>query len=223
MSTCCASPATAWSSSRSRSSSATRPKSPGIKRGGVLNIVRHEIELRSPGRFDPEQDHRRPRRPRHRRQRPYQHGEIAEEGGGDAHHHRARSPHRQHRRAERGAAEAGWRLRKRAAAAAAVPEEPTPEAPAVPGAAPAAPAPGTSSAADRREELLTRRRRCGSWSAWAIPARAMPGTGTISATWRWTRSPAAIASAPWKARFQGLVAEGPSTARRCWPSSPRLS
>ena len=46
--------------------------SPGLKRGGVLNIVRREVELVLPGRCDPGRDHGRPRGVRHRRQRPHQ-------------------------------------------------------------------------------------------------------------------------------------------------------
>ena len=47
-STSCASARTASSASRSRSASSTRASSPGLKRGGVLNIVRHEIEVYCP-------------------------------------------------------------------------------------------------------------------------------------------------------------------------------
>ena len=41
--------------------------SPGLKRGGVLNIVRHEIELSCPAEFDPREPYHRSHRPRNRR------------------------------------------------------------------------------------------------------------------------------------------------------------
>ena len=40
---------------------------PGIRRGGVLNVVRHRIAVRLPGRRYPGEDRRRPDRPRHQR------------------------------------------------------------------------------------------------------------------------------------------------------------
>ena len=52
-------------------------KSPGLKRGGVLNIVRHTIELSCPADAIPEFDRVQPRRPRHRRQHPHFGGDIA--------------------------------------------------------------------------------------------------------------------------------------------------
>ncbi len=45
--------------------------SPGIKRGGILNVVRHEIEVRCPVRRHPRAFRRRPDRPRDRRCRAY--------------------------------------------------------------------------------------------------------------------------------------------------------
>ena len=44
---------------------------PGINRGGVLNVVRHRVEVTLPGGGDPGQDRRRPDRPRHQRFAPH--------------------------------------------------------------------------------------------------------------------------------------------------------
>ncbi len=53
-----------------------REASPGLKRGGVLNVVRHEIEVDCAADDIPQHDHGRPRRPRHRRFHPHQHVKL---------------------------------------------------------------------------------------------------------------------------------------------------
>ena len=62
----------------------------------------------------------------------------------------------------------------------------------------------------RQEGLIPRpdHASCCSGSASAIPSRGWPGTGTISASWRSTRSRIRHGFAPWRQRFKGLVAEG---------------
>ena len=42
-------------------------QAPGVKRGGVVNVVRHRVSLICRVDFDPREDRRRPDRPRHQR------------------------------------------------------------------------------------------------------------------------------------------------------------
>ena len=115
--------------------------SPGIKRGGVLNTVRHEIELRCPVDSIPNRI------------------TVDLDGldiGDSVHISMVKLPEgvmpiiteRDFTIASIAAPSAvraeALEAQEAAAAAAAVPEEPTPETPAAPGAAPAAPAPGTT-------------------------------------------------------------------------------
>ena len=71
MSTSCASAKAPGCTSTCRCTFINERESPGLKRGGVLNIVRHEIELVRPGRRDPAVRRGRPDRPRHRRLDPH--------------------------------------------------------------------------------------------------------------------------------------------------------
>ena len=179
-------------------------KSPGLKRGGVLNIVRHEIELRLLGRQHPAERSPSTSTGSTSATASTSASEAAAKACGRR--SRPRLHRRRGRRAERAAAP---RPEAQAAAAAAAA---TPEVPGGPGGGAPLPAqlprprraPCQARAPrDRRqpaaqapaEEGIAVGAGCGSWSAWAIPARATPGTGTISASWRWTRSSAAMASA----------------------------
>ena len=72
---------------------------PGLKRGGVLNIVRHEIECALLAGQHPAADRGRPDRPRHRRSRSTSAAVKLPEGR-DADHPRSRL-HRRHHRARR--------------------------------------------------------------------------------------------------------------------------
>ena len=67
-------------------------KSPGLKRGGVLNIVRHTIELSCPADAIPRIDRVQPCRPRYRRFHSHFGGDAARQR--DADHHRPRLHHR---------------------------------------------------------------------------------------------------------------------------------
>ncbi len=53
-------------------------QSPGIKKGGVLNIVHHTVELNTPAELDPRVDHYRSDRQGHRRLDPYLVGHPAQ-------------------------------------------------------------------------------------------------------------------------------------------------
>ncbi len=74
--------------------------SPGLKRGGVLNVVRHAVELIVPADAIPEFLDRRSRRTRYRRFRPHLGDRAA--GRRDADHPRPRLHRRHHRRRCRG-------------------------------------------------------------------------------------------------------------------------
>ena len=55
-------------------------RAPGLRRGGILNIVRHDIELICPRRRHSRPAGRRPGRARDRRQRPHRRGDDARRG-----------------------------------------------------------------------------------------------------------------------------------------------
>ncbi len=86
-------------------------KSPGLRRGGILNVVRHDIELRCNGRRDPGPPDGEPRRARYRRQHSYQRRGAAARHAPD--HHRAQLHHRLDRGADRGARGAASRSGRR--------------------------------------------------------------------------------------------------------------
>ena len=187
-------------------------QAPGIKRGGVLNVVRHRIVADLPRRRDPREDRRRPDRPRHQRLAAHLRRHPA---GRRAPDDRARFHHRHGRRSAgvkeemRAAAEACRQGRRRrpprlpAEGAAAAQRRrtgcsgccPLPPSRRPPRSSPGAPG-------QRREPA------CCSSSASAIPARNMRATGTMSASWPSTPSTAATASRRGGVRFQGEVAEG---------------
>ena len=85
----------------------------------------------------------------------------------------------------------------------AEPAEPAAEAPAKPdGRRRSRPSGGTPAL-----EPLGEAPPCASSSVSAIPARATPATGTMSASWQSTRSPALHGASPWRRRFQGEATE----------------
>ena len=84
--------------------------SPGLKRGGVLNIVRREIELSCPVESIPARDRDRPLGSRHRRQRAHQQGSAARRRAAD--HRRPRLYDLRRLASHRGYGGAGcWRRR----------------------------------------------------------------------------------------------------------------
>ena len=74
------------------------PASPGLKRGGVLNIVRREVELVCPADAHPGRARRRPHRLRYRRSRPHQPRQAARGRAPDDHRPRLHVSPRSSRR-----------------------------------------------------------------------------------------------------------------------------
>ena len=72
-------------------------KSPGLKKGGVLNIVHHTLDVTVPGQLDP----RAPRRRSHRQPKSATRSTSRPStlpAKGTSHDHRSRLHHRDHRR-----------------------------------------------------------------------------------------------------------------------------
>ena len=167
-------------------------KSPGIKRGGVLNIVRHEVEFHCPANAIPE----------------FITVDLDGTDIGDSIHISAvKLPAGVSRSfsdrdftiatiAGLGRHEAGEPRRTR-------PPRPRLRLPRPPKAN-AVVAPGRPSP-------------CCSSQVSAIPARNMPTTGTMSASWRRTRLPAAMTFRPGRRSSRALIAEGTHRRRegRC--------
>ena len=167
-------------------------KSPGIKRGGVLNIVRHEVEFHCPanaipefitvdlegkdiGDFDPHFG-----------------GQAA--GRRQAGHFGSRFHHRHHRRLVRDEAGSCRADRSRACRRT-----------------------GCGSSGGRREEVVSvpgGPLRCCFLQVSAIRVRNTPTTGTMSASWRRTLSPAAIPFRPGRRSSRPRSPRAGSAARR---------
>ena len=143
----------------------------GLRRGGILNIVRHGDRADLPGGQHPRAAGRGPQRARHRRQRPHQRGEL--------------------RRRARG--------RRSPTAILRSPASPRPRrcARRLPPLRRHLPRPSSPRQAEFFEPGFAASAigwRCVSSSASAIRALATPGTVTMSASWRSTRSPGGTVS-----------------------------
>ena len=179
------------SRSRCRWCSCNEDISPGLKRGGVLNIVRREVELVCPADAIPAEIDGRPQGVRHRRQRPHQPRRAARRACA------RRSPiatsrSRPSRRrpwsggGRGGGRGGGGRGRGRG-------REP-------------------KRARSRRQAVLCRCAPCCCWSGSAIPAPATPATATTSASWRVDAIARTHGFGPWRTRFSSLISEGSSAA-----------
>ena len=168
--------------------------SPGLKRGGVLNVIRHTVEVYTEPEHIPEQFT----------------ADLADLDFNDA----VRWEDLKGTENTRPVIDRNFVVATVAPPTkqAEVAAEPTAAAAAAPAAA--APARGGTGARRCAGDAAAARRgadrgvSCCSGSASAIRSRGWPGTGTTSASWRSTRSPSATASAPWRQRFKGLMSEG---------------
>ena len=199
--------------------------SKGLKRGGVLNAVRHELELVCDAAEIPEADRDQPRRDGHRRFAAHLGGHAAR--GHRIGDHRPRLHHRHHRRAVR-----LQDAKPRTPPPAAAPEDG--EVPAgrasegeaegeaeggegvslrVPPGWPRSSRPDAwRCSASRRTRPRPRiggnSRPCRSGSASAIPARNMRCTGTMSASWRVDAIAETHGFDPPKKAFSGWAQQG---------------
>ena len=178
---------------------ANEDKSPGLKKGGVLNIVHHTLTWSARPDAIPEMRDRRSRRPGAGRRRPCRTRSACPKASSSARTtRRPPSPASPRRRPRRSPSRPRRRKRPRK------PRRP--------------PEPGRFARVGGRRPW----RPSGCCSpASAIPGRSTPATGTTSASWRSTRSFAATGSARSRTpRFTARSPPGGSPAARRWRSKP---